>query len=100
MAQLLLAQAPTGSDGGFNILQSLQSAFTTFVNYLPQLLGALVVLIVGFIVAKILDMVITKLLRKAKLDARLTTSSGGRFVEKVSPGGSPAAEQCAHPVCP
>ena len=86
----LLAQAPTGTGGGFNILQSLQSAFTTFVNYLPQILGALVVLVVGFIIAKILDKVITKLLGKAKLDARLTTNSGGRFAEKLSPGGSPA----------
>jgi small-conductance mechanosensitive channel len=86
----LLAQAPPAGTGGFNILQSLQSAFTTFVNYLPQLLGAIVVLIVGFIVAKILDKVITKLLRRAKVDDRLTAGSGGRFVEKVSPGGSPA----------
>jgi small-conductance mechanosensitive channel len=87
----LLGQAPADSGGGFNILQSLQSAFTTFVNYLPQILGALVVLIVGYIIAKVLDKVITKLLRKARLDARLTSNSGGhRFVEKVSPAGSPA----------
>jgi small-conductance mechanosensitive channel len=86
----LLAQASTDSGGGFNILQSLQSAFTTFVNYLPQILGAIVVLVVGYIIAKILDKVITKLLRKATLDARLTSNSGGRFAEKVSPGGSPS----------
>jgi small-conductance mechanosensitive channel len=86
----LLGQAPADSGGGFNILQSLQSAFTTFVNYLPQVLGAIVVLIVGYIIAKILDKVITKLLRRAKLDARLTSNPGGRFVENVSPGGSPA----------
>jgi hypothetical protein len=42
------------SDPGFNILQSLQSAFTTFVDYLPQLIGALIVLLVGFIIAKLL----------------------------------------------
>jgi len=45
MSPLVLAQTDSGS--GFNILQSLQSAFTTFVNYLPQLLGAVVVLLVG-----------------------------------------------------
>jgi small-conductance mechanosensitive channel len=86
----LLAQAPADPGGGFNILQSLQSAFTTFVNYLPQLLGAIVVLIVGYIVAKILDKAITKLLRRTKIDERLATNPGGRFVEKVSPGGSPS----------
>jgi small-conductance mechanosensitive channel len=87
----LLAQAPPPEPGGgFNILQSLQSAFTTFVNYLPQILGAIAVLVVGYIIAKILNMVITKLLRRAKFDAWLTSTSGDRFVEKVSPGGSPA----------
>lgn len=87
----LLAQAPPpDAGGGFNILQSLQSAFTTFVNYLPQIVGAIVVLVVGYIIAKILNVVITKLLRRARLDDRLTSTSGNRFVEKVSPGGSPA----------
>lgn len=84
----VLAQSADG--GGFNILQSLQSAFTAFMNYLPQLLGAIVVLVVGYLIAKILNMLITKGLRKAKLDERLTENSGGRYVEKVSPGGSPA----------
>src|SRR4051794_17038999 len=88
MAQVL-SQAP-GADVGFNILRSLQTAFTTFVNYLPQLLGAIVVLVIGYIIAKILNVVITKLLRKAKVDERMTSNFGGRYVEKVSPGGSPA----------
>jgi small-conductance mechanosensitive channel len=89
MAQLL-AQADGNPGGGFNIVQSLQSAFTTFVNYLPQLLGAIVVLVVGYLIAKILDKVITKLLRRAKLDDRLTAGHGGRWVQNLSPGGSPA----------
>lgn len=86
----LYAQAPADSGGGFNVLQSLQTAFTTFMNYLPQLLGAIVVLVVGYIIAKVLDKVITKLLGRARIDSRLGSNSGGRFVEKVSPGGSPA----------
>jgi small-conductance mechanosensitive channel len=84
----LLAQG--SSNGGFHVLQSLQAAFTGFVSYLPQLLGAIVVLVVGYIIAKLLDKVIIKLLGKADLDTRLTSNAGGRFVEKVSPGGSPA----------
>jgi small-conductance mechanosensitive channel len=90
MVRLLDQAPPAEPGGGFNILQSLQSAFTTLVTYLPQILGAIVVLVVGYLIAKILDVVITKLLRRAKLDARLTSTSGDRFVEKLSPGGSPA----------
>lgn len=84
----VLAQADYGN--GFNALQSLQSAFTQFVNYLPQLIGALIILLVGYIIAKILDTLITKGLQKAKVDQRLSANSGGRFVEKVSPAGSPS----------
>ena len=90
MVQLLAQGPPPDFGGGFNILQSLQSAFTTLVDYLPRIVGAIVVLIIGYIIAKILNIVITKLLRRAKLDARLTSTSGDRFVEKVSPDGSPA----------
>ncbi|MDN5749726.1 MAG: hypothetical protein L0H64_14605 [Pseudonocardia sp.] len=85
----ILAQGQPGS--GFNILQSLQSAFTQFMNYLPQLIGALIILLVGYIIAKILNKVITKLLQKVRFDQRLTDNSGGSYVEKASPGGSPAA---------
>ncbi len=84
----VLAQVESGN--GFNVLQSLQSGFTQFVNYLPQLISALIVLLVGYIIAKILDTIITKGLQKAKLDRRLGANSGGRFVEQVSPGGSPS----------
>ena len=84
---VILAQ--TDSGGGFNILQSLQSAFTTFVNYLPQLLGAIIVFVIGYIIAKILDTIITKGLQKAKVDDRLK-SAGGGYVEKLSPQGSPS----------
>ncbi|MET7992840.1 hypothetical protein ABZU76_18305 [Amycolatopsis sp. NPDC005232] len=75
---------------GFNILQSLQSAFTTFVNYLPQLIGALLVLLIGFIIAKLLDKAITKGLQKAKVDDRLKSGGGANYVEKLSPQGSPS----------
>jgi small-conductance mechanosensitive channel len=88
MLQILLAQ--TGSDPGFNILQSLQSAFTTFVNYLPQLIGALIVLVVGFIIAKLLDKAISKGLQKAKVDQKLTSGGGAGYVEKLAPQGSPS----------
>ncbi len=72
------------------MLQSLQSGLSTFFSYLPQLLGAIVVLVVGFIIAFILRKVITKLLNKFRLDDRLTAGSGGQYVERFSPSGSPA----------
>ena len=39
------------SGGGFNVLQSLQNAFTTLLNYVPNVIGALLVLLIGYIIA-------------------------------------------------
>ena len=86
-----LAQVADTNGDNFNILQSLQTGFTTFVNYLPQLIGALLILLIGFIIAKILDKIISKGLHKARVDDRLTRNSGGRFVEMLSPVRSPPA---------
>lgn len=75
---------------GFNGLDSLQSGFTQFVNYLPQLLGAIVVLVVGYIIAKILNKIITKVLQKLRFDQRLDANQGGKYAEKISPDGKPS----------
>lgn len=85
----LLTQNTTGNNE-FNILGSLQSGLTNLINYLPQVLGALLVLLIGYIIAKILNKIITELLQKARLDQRLSSNQGGRFVEKVSPNGKPS----------
>jgi hypothetical protein len=50
----------------------------------------LLILLVGYIIAKIPDKLISKGLHKARVDDRLTRNSGGRFVEKLSPGGQPS----------
>ena len=37
------------------LFQPLQNALSTFLSYLPQLIGAIVILIIGYIVAKVLQ---------------------------------------------
>ncbi|GAA4863258.1 mechanosensitive ion channel family protein [Saccharopolyspora cebuensis] len=84
---MFLAQQP---GGGFNVLQGLQSAFTQLLNYLPQIIGALLVLLIGYVVARLIKAGLTKLLNKFRLDERMTSSQGGHYVERFSPRGSPA----------
>ena len=36
------------------LLQPLQNVLSTFLSFLPQLVGAIIILIIGYIVAKIL----------------------------------------------
>src|SRR3954454_1639633 len=82
--------APAPSGGGFNILQSLQNAFTTFLNYVPNVIGALLVLIIGYIIARLIRAGISRLLRKVRVDEKLTHGSGGEYVARFSPQGKPS----------
>lgn len=84
---MLVAQ-PSG--GGFDVLGSLQSAFSTFLNYIPQVIGALLVLIIGYIIARLIRAGISKLLQKVRVDERLTHGSGGEYVARFSPQGKPS----------
>ena len=72
------------------MLQSLQSGLSTFFGYLPQVLGALVVLVVGYVIARLLRALVTRLLRRLRLDDRLTHGSGGDYVARIAPQGSPS----------
>ena len=78
------------SGGGFNILQSLQNAFTTFLNYVPNVIGALLVLIIGYIIARLIRAGISRLLRTARVDEKLTHGQGGEYVARFSPQGKPS----------
>lgn len=71
------------------ILNSLINAFDTLVRYVPSIIGALIILLVGWIIARIIRGVIVRLLRRMRVDERLK-AQGGQYVERFSPGGSPA----------
>ncbi|WP_214797377.1 mechanosensitive ion channel [Exiguobacterium sp. s5] len=51
--------------------------FNTFMSWLPELLLALLILVVGFILAKVLENVTRKALRKARLDDRVGVKPEG-----------------------
>ncbi len=69
---------------------SFQRSIDTFFAFLPNLLAFLVILIIGFIVAKIVQAVVRKALEKLGLDRRLHESDAHEYVERVVPGASPA----------
>src|SRR3954449_11082021 len=89
MLSLPAQSEPTGG-GGFNVLQSLQNAFTTLLNYVPNVIGALLVLIIGYIIARLIRAGISRLLRKVRVDEKLTHGSGGEYVARFSPQGRPS----------
>ena len=73
-----------------NIGDSLQQGLDAFFGFLPNLLGFLVILLIGWIIAKVVRTVVNKLLDKVGVDKALHSGQTGQYVEKVSPGASPS----------
>jgi hypothetical protein len=69
---------------------SVQQSFDTFFGFLPNILAFLVILLIGYIVAKVVKAIVTKGLHKAGLDRHLHDSDANQYVERVLPGASPS----------
>jgi hypothetical protein len=67
-----------------NIGDSVERGFDVFFSWLPALLAALAILVIGFIVAKVVGNLIGRALRGAGLDRTLHEGPAGGFVRKVS----------------
>ncbi|WP_214685009.1 MULTISPECIES: mechanosensitive ion channel [unclassified Exiguobacterium] len=59
--------------------------FNTFMSWLPELLLAIVILVVGYILAKVLENVTRKALKKARLDERVGIKKNEEKGEKWTP---------------
>jgi small-conductance mechanosensitive channel len=71
-----------------DIGDSVQGAFDGFFAFLPNLLGFIVILIVGYIVARVVAGVVRKVLDKMGLDRHLQSSDANKYVDRVLPGAS------------
>jgi hypothetical protein len=69
---------------------SVQQALDRFIGFLPNILAFLVILLVGYLVARLVRGAVTVGLQKVGLDRALSGSTAGTYVERVSPGASPA----------
>ena len=72
------------------VSSSLQQGLDSLFGFVPNLIGFLVILIVGYFIAKVVKSIIAKLLDKAGLDDHLHSGQTGEYVERVSPGASPS----------
>ena len=50
------------------LFQPLQDALSPFLSYIPQLIGAIIILIVGYIIARVLMSVVARLLQGIGFD--------------------------------
>ena len=69
---------------------SLQQGFDRFFAFLPNLIGFLVILLIGYVIAKVFKSVINKLLDRLGIDRRLHSTPAGQYVERVAPDNRPS----------
>ncbi len=63
---------------------SVERGFTEFFAWLPQLIGALVILIIGYFVAKIVGGALHRVLDRAGFDRSLVKGQVGSWVSKIT----------------
>jgi len=73
-----------------HIADSLQRALNSLIGFIPNLIGFLVILFIGYVIARLIKLAVTKLLEKVGLDRALAGSPAGSYVERASPGASPS----------
>ena len=73
-----------------NVGDSVQTGLDSFFGFLPKLIGFLVVLAIGWIIAKVVKGVVTKLLERVGIDRALHSGSTGQYVNRVAPDVRPS----------
>lgn len=67
----------------FRFGESLTTGLNRVFDFLPQLLGALLLAIIGYFVALLLKMVVTKVLRRVRFDRALHSSPAGNYISRL-----------------
>ena len=67
-----------------DIGNSVERGFTEFFAWLPALLGALAILVIGYFVAKFVSGLVWRALHRAGFDRTLHSGQGGSFVQKLT----------------
>ena len=72
------------------MVQSLQNALSTFLEYIPQLIGAILILIIGCIVARILQAVVARILQAVGFDRWMEHGGIKQFFDRAQTRETPA----------
>jgi small-conductance mechanosensitive channel len=73
------------------MVQSLQEGLNTFFSYIPQLIGAIIIFIVGYIVAKLLEAVVTRLLGAIGFERWMERGGIRQFFERAETSQTPTS---------
>src|ERR687897_533549 len=72
------------------MFEPLQNALSAFLEFIPQLIGAIIILIVGYIVAKILQAVVGRVLQGVGFDGWMEKGGIKQFFDRAQTRETPA----------
>lgn len=67
----------------FDLGQSIENGLTKVFEYMPQVIGAVLLLIVGYFIAKLVQRVTRRALVKLRFDHTVTSSPAGTIIHRV-----------------
>ncbi len=73
-----------------NVTDTLNNLLNTVLQAIPTIVVFLLILLIGYIVARVLRTITARLLTRAGLDRTLHNNEYGQYAERVSPGSSPS----------
>jgi small-conductance mechanosensitive channel len=73
------------------MFQPLQDALSAFFSYLPQLIGAIVILIVGYVIARVLRAVVGRVLQGIGFDRWMERGGIKQFFDRAETNQTPAS---------
>jgi small-conductance mechanosensitive channel len=72
------------------VVESLQNTLGTFLEYIPQLIGAIIILIVGYVVARVLQTVFARVLQAIGFDRWMERGGIKQFFDRAQTRETPA----------
>jgi small-conductance mechanosensitive channel len=72
------------------MVESLRNALEVFLSYVPQLIGAILILIVGYIVARVLQAVVSRVLKAIGFDGWMERGGIKQFLDRAQTRETPA----------
>jgi hypothetical protein len=72
------------------VADSLQRGLDEVVGFLPRLIGFLVILLIGWLIARVVKALLVKALHGLGLDRALSSGSAGPYVARAMPGTRPS----------
>jgi hypothetical protein len=73
-----------------DLKRTLEDGISEIVAFLPNLIAFLVILLIGFVVAKVVAGIVRKVLEKTGVDDQVRKSDASKYVDRVMPGASVA----------